>query len=210
MSAIHIRPAERGDLQAVYDICLKTGDGGEDATHLYRDPKLIGHIYAGPYLTLDSAVSLVACDDEGVLGYAAGSLDTPAFERMLETEWWPNLQRVYPDPDGPSTSWSADEKRCFAIHHPSQVPDDIVRAYPAHIHMNLLPRAQGKGVGSRLLAAWLDAARQRRSRGRQRGQSKGACLLDRARISSGTNRRDCRKQGNDMVRAQTMMRLVRV
>lgn len=171
MSAIHIRPAERSDLQAVYDICLKTGDGGEDATALYRDPKLIGHIYAGPYLLPDGAISLLACDENGVVGYAAGSLDTRAFELRLETEWWPKLRRVYPDPDGPSTSWSADEMRCFVIHHPARVPDDIVRAYPAHIHMNLLPRAQGRGVGSRLLKAWLDAARESRARSVHAGVS---------------------------------------
>ena len=31
-------------------------------------------------------------------------------------------------------------------------------AYPAHLHLNLLPRVQGRGLGSALLRAWLDLA----------------------------------------------------
>lgn len=30
--------------------------------------------------------------------------------------------------------------------------------FPAHLHMNLLPRAQGHGLGPRLLTLWLEMA----------------------------------------------------
>jgi GNAT superfamily N-acetyltransferase len=32
--------------------------------------------------------------------------------------------------------------------------------FPAHIHMNLLPRLQGQGIGSNLLDTWFSAARR--------------------------------------------------
>ena len=81
---------------------------------------------------------------------------------MLEQDWWPPLRRRYADPgDTPATTWTADQKRAGMIHHPSPTPHAVVEAYPAHVHMNFLPRAQGQGVGLGLLAAWLAAAAER-------------------------------------------------
>jgi GNAT superfamily N-acetyltransferase len=47
------------------------------------------------------------------------------------------------------------------IHHPTRTPRAVVAAYPAHLHMNLLPRQQRRGVGVALLNLWLEAARWR-------------------------------------------------
>ena len=43
-----IRRYRSGDLRDLYRICLRTGKSGDDATALYRDPDLLGHIYAAP------------------------------------------------------------------------------------------------------------------------------------------------------------------
>lgn len=158
---ITVRPAELRDLDAVYDICLKTGQAGRDATDLYRDPELIGHIYAGPYVALNGPISFVAEDDEGVFGYAVGVSDTRAFERDLEREWWPALRERYPEPPQHKTAQTADDLRIRTIHNPSAVPQVVIDDYPAHIHMNLLPRARGRGVGTKLLDAWIAAAKAR-------------------------------------------------
>src|SRR6516225_9035589 len=48
-TAAHIRPYRPGDLDALYEICLLTGDGGQDATSLFADPMLLGHFFAAPY-----------------------------------------------------------------------------------------------------------------------------------------------------------------
>lgn len=40
------RNAWQDDLGEVYAISLATGDSGQDASHLYRDIRLIGHIYS--------------------------------------------------------------------------------------------------------------------------------------------------------------------
>jgi ribosomal protein S18 acetylase RimI-like enzyme len=47
------------------------------------------------------------------------------------------------------------------IHHPELSPADVVRGYPAHLHLNLLPRLQRRGVGLMLLEAWLELASER-------------------------------------------------
>ena len=61
-----IRGFRPDDLDALYRICLATGDAGADAAHLYRDPKLIGHVYAGGYAAISPETVFVAEDDEGI------------------------------------------------------------------------------------------------------------------------------------------------
>lgn len=147
-----IRSFESGDLEACYAVSLATGFEGGDASHLYRDPKLMGHIYFAPYAALEPGLAFVVEDEEGVAGFAVGTADTMAWEERLEREWWPALRRQYADPAEQRT---ADERRAHMIHHPAKTPADIAGKFPAHLHMNFLPRTQRRGVGSKLLGLWL-------------------------------------------------------
>jgi len=156
---VSIRTVRPEDIDQLYAISLLTGDAGKDATPLHRDGRLIGHIYSAPYATLHPELVFIAEDDEGVFGYIAGVFDTIAFDERLEREWWPHLRRHYADPQGDPALWDADQERIAAIHHPKQSPAPLVEKFPAHIHMNLLPRAQGKGVGTALLNRWIENAR---------------------------------------------------
>ena len=159
MPALEIRQFRPIDLEALYAISLATGHEGEDASHLYEDGKLIGHIYAAPYAALEPHLALVIEDDEGVAGFAVGTPDTERWHNRLEDEWWPQLRREYDDPSTiPSTRWSADQRRAFAIHHPEQPPKQVVDAYPAHVHLNLSPRLQGRGAGALLFTEWMARA----------------------------------------------------
>lgn len=155
--AATIRAYQTGDLDALYAISLATGLAGGDASALYRDPRMMGHIYSAPYAVLSPSTAFVVEDDQGVAGFIVGVADTTAFEARLENEWWPALRRQYAEPSGPPASWDADGSRCFMIHHPSRTPPAVATAFPAHLHMNLLPRLQGEGVGPRLLKRWLAA-----------------------------------------------------
>jgi GNAT superfamily N-acetyltransferase len=159
---ITLRRFRSGDLNALYAISLATGHQGGDASHLYEDAKLIGHVYSAPYALLEPTLVLVVVDGDEVVGFAAGAIDTLQWEDVLERNWWPALRRRYPDPDeASSASWTADQRRAAAIHHPERAPRDVVNAYPAHLHLNLLPRAQGEGIGLMLLKAWLELASKR-------------------------------------------------
>src|SRR3546814_727047 len=143
-------------------VSLATGLAGGDAAHLYRDAELMGSIYAAPYALLDPGLAFVAEDQDGVAGYIVGTADTRDWEERLEREWWPTLRLRHANPSGtPLESWNADQRRAFMIHHPVPAPSAIADRYPAHLHMNLLPRTQGRGFGQQLFALWCDAALQR-------------------------------------------------
>jgi ribosomal protein S18 acetylase RimI-like enzyme len=163
---IAIRPVRADDLEALYRITLATGDGGEDAAALYRDPNMLGHVYAAPYAVLCPTTVFVAEDADGVGGYIVGAADTQAFEAELERAWWPRLRGLYPDPpEAARARWDPDQRRCHAIHHPRLTPRAIVDTHPSHLHINLLPRIRGNGVGRALMDRWVNAVRAAGSHG---------------------------------------------
>ena len=51
------------------------------------------------------------------------------------------------------------------IHHPGRTAEEIVKPYPSHLHINLLPRLRGQGVGSQLMMRWLAEVRDMGSHG---------------------------------------------
>src|SRR5215472_8190865 len=165
-----IRNYRGGDVDAVYRICLETGSHGKDATHLYKDARVIGHVYAGAYVALAPESAFVLEDDKGVGGYIIGTLDTHEFEKKLEREWWPELRRAYRDPsDKPVVEWSSDERMAYLIHHPSRTPRRITEPYPSHLHIDLLPRLQGRGYGKQMLDTWFNQMKGDGSRGAHLG-----------------------------------------
>ena len=154
-----IRTFRSADLEALYAISLATGHVGGDASHLHQDRKLIGHLYSAPYALLEPQLALVIEDEDGVAGFAIGTSDTEKWQERLAAEWWPKLRRQYADPAaGPAAEWSADQRRVYAIYHPQRTPRQVVELYPAHLHLNLLERAQGRGAGTMLLSEWMARA----------------------------------------------------
>ena len=158
---VELRTLRTQDLESLYEISLATGHVGGDARSLYEDGRMIGHIYSAPYAKFCPDTCFVAEDEIGDAGFVVGALDTRWFEAQLERDWWPGLRAIYPDPgEAPPSTWSADQRRSFMIHHPRNAPEEIVRAFPSHLHVNLLPRVQGQGVGRSLLDLWVAKARE--------------------------------------------------
>jgi GNAT superfamily N-acetyltransferase len=151
-----IRPYRPSDLDDLYHICLATGDSGADASGFYQDPKLVGHVYAAPYGLFSPESALVLGDEEGVGGYIVGVPDTRAFEARLEADWWPGLRETYPNPAGPYASLDWDQRMQRLINRPPKTPAPVVEPFPAHLHIDMLPRLQGRGFGKALIDRWLD------------------------------------------------------
>ena len=150
---IELRAATERDRDALYEICVRTGDAGNDASELVLDGSLFGHVYAGAYLRFQPDCAFVADLDGLVVGYVLGALDTVEFEARCEAEWWPSLRTRYPPP-GAGTD--VDRRLIAAIHHPRRTPADVTDRDPSHLHIDLLPVAQGRGIGRRLMQLLFD------------------------------------------------------
>jgi ribosomal protein S18 acetylase RimI-like enzyme len=148
------------DLPGMYRVCLLTGDAGTDATPVYRDPDLLGHVYAAPYPVADPSLTWVVTDDEGLCGYVVGTADSQAFARWQEESWWPALRERLPLPAA-ADDGTKDHELLHTVHHGARYDSDVTDPYPAHLHIDLLPRAQGRGLGRTLITTLVDALRER-------------------------------------------------
>jgi ribosomal protein S18 acetylase RimI-like enzyme len=157
---MQIRPVEPADLEALYEVGLRTGDAGEDASLLFDDPRLLGEVYVGPYVVLAAGIGFTVLDDAGKpAGYILAAVDTREFEREAEERWWPPLRERYPlTSDDPS---AADEELIDLIHHPELASDEVVADYPAHLHIDLLSHVQATGVGRMLMNRLFEELRSR-------------------------------------------------
>ncbi len=161
-----IRVARPGDQAGAYHVCLKTGNAGGDGEPLYRDdPDALGRLFVGPYLAFEPDLSLVLEDADGICGYALAALDSRAFHDRYEREWRPDLVARFPDPRGDPSTWTRVQQAYNWYHHPDYFCPEPYDAYPSHLHIDLLPRAQGRGLGRRMMETLMERLREMGSPG---------------------------------------------
>lgn len=151
MTAIRrYRPEDRA---AVADVCLRTAAGGADATGLYSDDALMPEVYALPYLEYAPDLAFVVDDRGRVGGYVLGVADTAGFIDWYAREWAPGLRARHPSPGAPTAHRPAyTEAQLIADGgDPERMRIAELDAYPAHLHIDLLPEHQGRGWGRRLI-----------------------------------------------------------
>lgn len=147
-----IRHCKPHDMAGAYEVCLKTGDSGADGTNLYHDdPQALGNIYVGPYIMFEPELAFVLEDELGICGYVLGALDSQRFYRRVIEEWLPPLQAQHPAPTGNPACWTPSQQLYHEYHNPQFYYPDGFRPYPSHMHIDLLPRAQGRGQGRRMV-----------------------------------------------------------
>jgi len=164
---VRVRPYQRGDLDDLYRVCLLTAFHGGDGTAVFRDPRLPGQVYAAPYAIFEPSLASVVQDADGVAGYIVAALDSLTFEHRLEQDWWPGLRSRYPEPAADLAGrLSAQERRAIQnIHRPLKTAPELAEHFPSQLHMNLLRRLQGRGIGRRLIQTLIAQLRARGSQG---------------------------------------------
>ncbi len=144
---MRIRLAEPRDLPGAYRVCFETADP-DGPPRPWIDHELIGHVYVGPYFFGPGTVALVLVDDAGVAGYCLGAADTDELDRWARAQWWPSLRADYPR----TADYGAPEREIVELlHRPPVPPREVVDRFPAHLHIDMLPRARGGGYGRRLI-----------------------------------------------------------
>lgn len=157
---MRIRLYEPADLQALRRICLLTGDSGRGAESLYKNPDLLGDFYAAPYSVLDPELTFVLVDEAAgesePIGYVLGTADSATFGQRCEQEWFPQLRKQLTMPvDNDPSKDARMLRKIFEGHRcVNRFPE-----FPAHLHIDLLPQAQGSGWGRRMLDRFTQALR---------------------------------------------------
>jgi len=167
-----IRLARPADRAGTYEVCFRTGDHGQDGAPFYGDdPDALGRIFVGPYLAFEPDLSLVLEDDRGICGYTLAALDSRRFYARYEEEWRPDLCARFPEPAGSPHAWSRLQQVYGWYHHPDYYCPEPYESYPSHLHIDLLPRVQGRGFGRRMISELIDRLRARGSPGVHLGLS---------------------------------------
>lgn len=141
-----MRPATQLDASALAHICLLTGNYGTDATGIFGDDRVLADVFAIPYLHGPESFGFVWDNGDGPLGYVLGTANTRAFQQWFVDDWWSALPPREPRTEG-------DNWLLTTAGDPERMLIADLDAFPAHLHIALLPSAQGKGAGRMLIEA---------------------------------------------------------
>ena len=155
-----VRPYVPADRVAVMRIAADTAFFGEPVEAFLEDRRLLAEAFCAYYADLEPEHAWVACAEGQVVGYLLGCLDTRAQRRR-----W--AQKVLP-----RVAWRALKGRYrlgrrtarYAFAHVrallrGEFPHADLAAYPAHLHINVEAPWRGRGLGRRLIEAFLAQAR---------------------------------------------------
>jgi ribosomal protein S18 acetylase RimI-like enzyme len=157
-----VRPYQPADRARVRHICFVTGYIGEPVAWQWRDAESFANIFTGYYTDAEPQSALVAEIDGDVRGYLLGCVDS-------SKAWNPGAvvgrqitrRGIAFRPGTAGFVWRAvgdvivDAARKRLPPAPFEDP-----RWPAHLHIDLLGDARGRGVGAMLMRRWLDALRQ--------------------------------------------------
>lgn len=122
------------------------------------DDELWAHLFVLPYVAHDPEFAFVVETDDGrVAGYVVAAADTDAFERWFRESWWPQFADRWPLPEAELSE--QDGLLHYAYARGSE-PNPYAAAYPAHLHIDLLPELQRRGLGRQLIEALKRALRE--------------------------------------------------
>ncbi|MDQ0753806.1 ribosomal protein S18 acetylase RimI-like enzyme [Streptomyces africanus] len=160
MTTPFIRPYRSEDRPALDDICVRTAYNGQDSRPHYTDPGVFPVTFAAPYVHLEPDLAFVLDDGHGqAVGYILGTAGTARFAEAFRNRWLPLVAGRYPEPPHPPRT--PDETIARLLHHPERMVAPELAAYPAHLHIDLLPEWQGRGHGRRLMRTFLATLQDR-------------------------------------------------
>lgn len=147
-----IRAYRSADLPALRRICLLTGRAGGNATGQWSTDDLLPDVFLEPFVTLVPETAWTVEQDGRPVGYLVGVLDTTAFVSRWRDEWTPVFATRHPRvADVPGFDPAAEQWLHDFGYDPSWMLGDQVADFPAHLHIDLLPEAQGSGYGRGLM-----------------------------------------------------------
>ncbi|MEE9431151.1 MAG: GNAT family N-acetyltransferase [Melioribacteraceae bacterium] len=155
---LKIRKYHPSDIKILYNISLLTSNKGKDVELLNDEPNLIGDLFVAPYVKLEPDLCFVLTLNDEPCGYILGTKDSEKFYLNCEENYFPSLREKYKYLPQENSTRYAILKRVIQIGHK---PKENFKSYPAHLHINILPIAKGKGMGKKLMNEFIDELRNK-------------------------------------------------
>lgn len=140
-------------------------EGMEDVPFSDEDPDLIGDRLVGGLLTLSSEYGFVLEDDEGICGYALGTVDVEPFIKKCKLSWIPFMQEKYHKPDCQKDLTEA-EKMMLSFHEEEEgLPDSFHSNFPSLIKVDIHAKVTDPSVAKSMMGCLLSSLKANGSHG---------------------------------------------
>ncbi len=149
-------------VQDIINICYRTGFYGEDLTKqkVFKDKKLFAMRFVLHYTRFQPEFCFVYKENGKVAGYVVGTDNTKEQEADFTKSMYPRIiMRMYLFTWWYSYTSFRHIKSFLKPESESVLDNSSIEKYPAHLHMNVLPGFQSRGIGQQLLDAFVSTMR---------------------------------------------------
>ena len=153
-----VRPYDAVDRAAVRRICFDTGYMGDPAAWFWRDVDSWADMFCGYYVDCEPESAFVIETDGVVTGYLLGAIDASKAWNPATVAGRHIVRRgIAFRPGTARFVWRTILDGAVDIATRRVKPSDLEFSdprYPAHLHVDLLPVARGRGLARRLVHEW--------------------------------------------------------
>jgi ribosomal protein S18 acetylase RimI-like enzyme len=162
---LRVRPYERDDRNRVRDVCYRTGYMGDPIDWQWQDHESWGDMFTGYYTDREPGSAFVVEVNGVVEGYLLGCLDSHRAWNPATIAGRHIVRRgIAFRPGTAGVVWrtfgdaAVDLARRRIKVREMEFSDP---RWPAHLHIDLLEPARGRGAGRQLIHAWFARLRER-------------------------------------------------
>ncbi|XP_042289986.1 protein O-GlcNAcase isoform X4 [Thunnus albacares] len=161
-----IRPYFAKDEPAIYKICKEMYcEGMEDVPFSDQESDLIGDRLVGGLLSLSPDYGFVLEDEEGICGYALGTVDVKPFVKKCKLNWIPFMQEKYNKPDCEKDLTEA-EKMMLSFHEEEEgLPESFLSNFPSLIKVDIHAKVTDPSVAKSMMGCLLSSLKANGSHG---------------------------------------------
>ncbi|XP_056616240.1 protein O-GlcNAcase [Triplophysa dalaica] len=162
-----IRPYFPKDESSVYKICKEMyTEACEGISFTDESPDLIGDRLVGVFLTISPDYGFVLEDEEGVCGYALGTVDVKPFLKKCKVSWIPCMQEKYNKPDT-EKDLSDAEKMMLSFHEEEEevLPESFLSNFPSLIKVDIHAKVTDPSVAKSMMGCLLSSLKSNGSLG---------------------------------------------